>query len=621
MSAENDLPNVGAEEGEVEDKPDPRLFKADLYAAAAANKTEVVLQFLKNLVPPTYVDEKSSWTPLHWAAKYGNVVMMQKMIEHGATAPYHRMVRREKLRKMREDKAAEDAKKSSAGVGASGATLEGADGSAGADESKEGEKKETDKSVGNVAPAAEPSDRSVSAGTADATTHALKSKVDASDKYLDDLDEDDEDLDYDAAMERKLETSVNLLKNTPLLWAAAKGYLRPVWMLLMDGYSPNDTDDMGNNALHLAAVSGDVRVIRALVDDGAYSTKVNTYKNLPIDMSTHKECRTLIAEAMEVGASMTIADTVVKHETNVKKYSKLYQALEIAVQNTNSADGIVKLQETLRISMEAGLPEDLIRQGERVVRGLELGQELTADIDMVRAQMPIQNQQQFTTTVHKLEATLMRAREIGTDPAQIAYAEELVTTCEQEYWVSVLTNRLATVTVAQDANEHDMNRLKQAVHKGESMKINIKILSPAERLCNRLFAELGMTRALASIPVVKMPLKEGAEYPEDYWGENDTGHVVETEGFPHPPADTNEYVWEPSAAYTSLQAAITKLKASFVGAEELGANVDVCAEAKTKLLKAEKDLKVLHTKNEADKALAIENTQKLCKKKPAKAKK
>lgn len=50
---------------------------------------------------------------------------------------------------------------------------------------------------------------------------------------------DDEDI------EHFLETSADLLKNTPLLWATVKGHLRAVWLLLLDGYSPNDRDHLG----------------------------------------------------------------------------------------------------------------------------------------------------------------------------------------------------------------------------------------------------------------------------------------------------------------------------------------------------------------------------------------
>ena len=125
-----------------------------------------------------------------------------------------------------------------------------------------------------------------------------------------------------------------------------------------------------------------------------------------------------------------------------------------------------------------------------------------------------------------------------------------------------------------------------------------------------------MSRALLRVPTYRMPLKEGAEYPEGYWLPEDTGHIDETtENFPHAPPETNEYVWHPAQAYSQLQEAIAAIKNSYSGAEEAGANAEVVAQAKAVLTKSEKDIKALHTKNETDRAHAIEVTVKSIKKK------
>lgn len=120
-------------------------------------------------------------------------------------------------------------------------------------------------------------------------------------------------------MSKAIEVSVDLLKNTPLLWAAHKGKLGVIWHLLEDGYSPNDVDKMDNNALHLAAAQGDLKILKVLIDDGVVANVVNHYKNHPIDMSKTKEVRDMIAVAMEAGASMTEKDIAEKHEKNLKQ--------------------------------------------------------------------------------------------------------------------------------------------------------------------------------------------------------------------------------------------------------------------------------------------------------------
>mmetsp|Transcript_6002 Transcript_6002/g.23313 ORF Transcript_6002/g.23313 Transcript_6002/m.23313 type:complete len:87 (-) Transcript_6002:3530-3790(-) len=39
-------------------------------------------------VPVTFTDDDSSWTPLHWAANNGNVRLVQRLLEKGASQAY-----------------------------------------------------------------------------------------------------------------------------------------------------------------------------------------------------------------------------------------------------------------------------------------------------------------------------------------------------------------------------------------------------------------------------------------------------------------------------------------------------------------------------------------------------
>lgn len=96
---------------------------------------------------------------------------------------------------------------------------------------------------------------------------------------------DSEEFEEEEA-DNEVHSKINYMKNTPLLWASFKGHMQTVWLLLVDGYSPNDVDDLGNNALHLAAASGHKKVLQALIDDGAMPTALNIYKNPAINMAT-----------------------------------------------------------------------------------------------------------------------------------------------------------------------------------------------------------------------------------------------------------------------------------------------------------------------------------------------
>ena len=115
----------------------------------------------------------------------------------------------------------------------------------------------------------------------------------------------------------------DLLKNTPLLWAAFRGHLRIVWLLLQDGYSPNDVDNLDNNAVHLAAACGHKKVLQCLIDDGGNANAVNIYKNIPLSMATDPIIQEMLLVAMDKGASMTPAMIVSKHEQNMRSVSLL----------------------------------------------------------------------------------------------------------------------------------------------------------------------------------------------------------------------------------------------------------------------------------------------------------
>ena len=131
-----------------------------------------------------------------------------------------------------------------------------------------------------------------------------------------------------AVEEETADFSPLLLKNTPLLWAAFKGHLYIVWMLLLDGYATADVDDMGNTAVHLAASAGHGKVVEVLVRDGANCNAVNIYKNLPIDTCTHPFIRDTLLTAMTKHASMTSKEATLMHESNMRWVRKWFQVVE-----------------------------------------------------------------------------------------------------------------------------------------------------------------------------------------------------------------------------------------------------------------------------------------------------
>lgn len=192
---------------------------------------------------------------LHWAAKNGNMLMLSKLLERGASAPYHRLLIEAKLK----------GKKTIIGQGSLS--------------NNEGKKAAEDLVQSADENDENPNNDTSSNGLGDDSGILERSTTKSGSILLSEV-EDEEDI------ELFLETSSNLLMNTPLQWATVKGHLRAVWLLLLDGYSPNDRDHLGNNSLHLAAVNGHSQILKVLVEDGGRANIVNIYKNLPIDMAT-----------------------------------------------------------------------------------------------------------------------------------------------------------------------------------------------------------------------------------------------------------------------------------------------------------------------------------------------
>ena len=603
MAEETKSYNPGGEE-EDDNLPDPKIFRPDLYEAAVNNDTEKVVKLCDSGTPPTYIDPGTGLTALHYASMNGNITMVKKLIACGGAEPYHRALRK---------RAAQEALiAASKDVKNQAKVVEEKKDETPAD-AESGNKVESDNN--NETPAA---------------ADPVATKTEATDtKTMPAIDDDDDDSDEYTAEERKLERAFPFYKNTPLLWASFKGHKRVIWELLMEGYSPNDVDSYGNNAVHLAASNNLYKIIKILIDDGGNSNAPNLYRNTPLDLCTKRESRDLLTYEMEAGASLTDEDRKIKHEKNLKTFTTMVHNLQSTLaegsqvesprsgfksyNRTSTLEYMKRLSDCINDSKEWGLDEQLIIQSENLLNRLELVQEVIADSIELQNNLPLKSQEDYNLYVNRCLKTINKAEAMDVDKSQLQFGYDLISRAQIEYRISTLIDRLKDCPCCKDANEHDMNTLKSSYQKGQALNADEKIIETASILYTRLNAELSMSRAIAGMPNVKLP--PVGEVPPGYWEECDTGKIKETEEYPLPPADNNnEYIWEPSQSFASLKKAIEVLNASFDGAEAAGANPDVVAMAKDMLKKAEKDIKLLEVKDAADKVIGIDNATKLAKK-------
>ena len=89
-----------------------------------------------------------------------------------------------------------------------------------------------------------------------------------------------------------------LKQYTPLHWAAHKGHLRIVWLLLNRGYALTDEDPFGNTPVHQAAAGGATKVLECFMSQGVDIEKKNTRGHAPLDLATDTETRQLITKAI-----------------------------------------------------------------------------------------------------------------------------------------------------------------------------------------------------------------------------------------------------------------------------------------------------------------------------------
>jgi hypothetical protein len=277
------------------------------------------------------------------------------------------------------------------------------------------------------------------------------------------------------------------------------------------------------------------------------------------------------------------------------------------------------LEERLRISKEWELDVNMLNQGELLVQKMEAVLDMISDMAALRAVLPLTTQADYTKYVLSLERSVKTAENLEIDRNHIVTAKNLILQSQAEYWVSNCINRLKDVTCADDEHEHDMQVLKRAVDKYETRPCAPDLIETGRALYLRLHSELGMTRSIRNIPIVRLPMENP---PADYWQLSDIGKIRETPEYPNPPAETpGEYIWDPSLSYTTMKEAIERLRQFLDGAVQSSANAALTATAKEKLIKAEKDFKLLENKNATDKAAGIEAVIKLAKKLKKKKKK
>lgn len=254
--------------------------------------------------------------------------------------------------------------------------------------------------------------------------------------------------------------------------------------------------------------------------------------------------------------------------------------------------------------------ELMIEESNKILNKLLLYQDLQQLCSSITKLCPIRKQEEYIAQVNHLERAIERAESLGLDRQSVQAARDLVLRCQIDYWLNTVLAKLAGVTQAMEHHEHDINKLRNTIQKAETFGATDSLIEEASTRLRRLDLELEMSRAVGGYQKEKLPIDNP---PPDYWQPCDTGHVVQTPEYPLPP-ESGEYIWEPSEAYTRARTTLDRLKKCIQGIDNFKINEALIAEVKDKIVKSEKDMKLLDAKDGQDKAAAIEAATKAAKK-------
>merc|ERR1719158_32019 len=91
-------------------------------------------------------------------------------------------------------------------------------------------------------------------------------------------------------------------KHTPLHWAAFKGHLHVIWLLLGEQLSPHEKDQIGNTVLHQAAAGGHLDVVECLLAQGVDVHAKNDRGHTPFVLCTEQTVRAVLQRSMDAKA-------------------------------------------------------------------------------------------------------------------------------------------------------------------------------------------------------------------------------------------------------------------------------------------------------------------------------
>ncbi len=321
--------------------------------------------------------------------------------------------------------------------------------------------------------------------------------------------------------------------NSPLHWAAFKGYLRIVWILLKAKFSPYDIDACGNTSLHLAATGGSVDVLKCLMSEGFDLSVRNWYGNTSLDLADKPETRELLQKATRqkecyasgTGFSAavlryfcthsgrfyceaeTVSDQVVievgKADTKPVRYCKesLRVIMGIEKNLTEACKGKLDKShlEGLRRSVNEadanGCNALLVHKGRRTLARLVAECNLRAEMERLESIRPLKKR----GDVKGLVKLIRVGRKEGVrDEDGMEEADGILAALEAEVTLSGAFSMFEGVECASNQHSKELHKLDMAMEEAEACGSHPGFVGEVKAVQNRLHAELDLGNVVAA---------------------------------------------------------------------------------------------------------------------------
>mmetsp|Transcript_70548 Transcript_70548/g.159591 ORF Transcript_70548/g.159591 Transcript_70548/m.159591 type:complete len:617 (+) Transcript_70548:164-2014(+) len=354
-----------------------------------------------------------------------------------------------------------------------------------------------------------------------------------------------------------------VLMNTPLLWSAFKGHMSTTLSLLDAGYSLEDTDSVGNTALHLAAASQVLPVVELLLRSGANPTAKNRFTLSPLEVATVPLVRKAIAKASESQSQAAAAAvTASAREAASKLASKLEGPIETdggaeksgraaggkkaelaaaakrqreEMRKAQSAhlrtmagkvtalierdppgtlDGELARIGELQKAREAALATNgvvdlaIIRHAEALIKRYQVSTSMRGHLSATSAQHPVVTQRVYCDFVNKLERFAKLGSEVGVDQELLEEAHAAIARSFAEFWLFKIVEELKVVECAASELVPRIDLLEKRIKNAEVSQADEGLVGGATKVLDRLRSELALAGELKKVPPYKLPPAE-----------------------------------------------------------------------------------------------------------------